>query len=53
MDFTQIEPNIIVVDNTHTIEYVTLGTKDILKLDDLKVMAMATNKQRACMCLLQ
>ncbi len=44
MDFTQIEPNITIVDNAHTIEYVALGIEDILKLDDLEVMAMAINK---------
>jgi hypothetical protein len=53
MDFTQIEPNITIVDNTHAIEYVALGTEDILKLDDLEVMVMATNKQTKCRRLLQ
>jgi len=45
MDFAQIEPNIIVVDNAHAIKSVVLGTEDILQLDDLEVMAMATNKE--------
>lgn len=53
MDFTHIDPNITIVDNAHAIEYVTLGTEDILKLDDLEVMAMATNKQRERRHLLQ
>ncbi len=53
MDFTQIELNITVVDYTHAIEYVALGTKDILKLDDLEVMVMAKNKQKVRMHLLQ
>jgi len=43
--FAQIEPNIIVVDNTHAIKSVALGTKDILKLDNLEVMTMGTNKK--------
>jgi hypothetical protein len=41
------------VDNAHAIESITLGTEDILKLDDLEVMAMATNKRRKCRHLLQ
>jgi len=41
------------VDNAHAIKSITLGSKNILKLDDLEVMAMARNKQRECMCLLQ
>jgi hypothetical protein len=53
VDFTQIEPNIIIVDNAHTIESIALGIKDILKLDDHEVMAMATNKQRKHSHLLQ
>ncbi len=36
-NFAQIELNITVVNNAHTIESITLGTKDILKLDDLEV----------------
>jgi hypothetical protein len=48
MDFAQIELNITVQDNAHAIEYVTLGIKDILKLDDLEIMAMATNKEGEC-----
>jgi hypothetical protein len=52
IDFTQIEQNIIVMDNSHAIEFITLGTENILKLDDLEVLAMATNKQRECMHLL-
>jgi hypothetical protein len=44
-NFSQIEPNITIVDNTHAIESVTLGTKDILELDELEVVAMATNKE--------
>ncbi len=44
-NFAQIELNITVVDNAHAIEYVALGTKDILKLDNLEVMTMATNKE--------
>ncbi len=51
-NFAQIEPNITVVDNTHTITFVTLGIKDILKLDDLEVMAMAINKEGERMHLL-
>jgi hypothetical protein len=38
------------VDNAHAIEFVALGTKDILKLDDLEVMANGnkqTNKAHA------
>jgi len=53
VDFAQIEPNITIVDNAHTIESITLGIEDILKLDDLEVMAMATNKEREHKCLLQ
>jgi hypothetical protein len=53
VDFAQIEPNIIVVDNTHAIEPVTLGTEDILKLNNLEVMTMAINKERECKHLLQ
>jgi hypothetical protein len=40
------------MDNSHAIEFITLGTENILKLDDLEVLAMATNKQRECMHLL-
>jgi hypothetical protein len=47
MDFAQIEPNITVVDNAHAIEFVVLGTEDILQLDNLEIMAMATNKKEA------
>jgi hypothetical protein len=36
-NFAQIELNITVVDNAHTIESIALGTKDILKLNDLGV----------------
>jgi hypothetical protein len=45
MDFAQIELNIIIQNNAHAIEYVALGIKDILKLDDLEIMVMATNKK--------
>ncbi len=41
----QIEPIITVEDNAHAIESIALGTKDILKLDDLEVMTMGTNKE--------
>jgi hypothetical protein len=41
------------VDNTHTIESIALETKDILKLDDLEIMVMATNKEGERRCLLQ
>ncbi len=47
-DFAQIEQNIIVMDNYHAIEFVILGTKNILKLDNLEFLAMATNKEREC-----
>jgi hypothetical protein len=53
IDFAQIEPNITIVDNTHAIESVTLGIKNILKLDDLEVVVMATNKEGKHKCLLQ
>ncbi len=43
-NFTQIELNITDVDNAHAIESNALGTKDILKLDDLEVND--GNKQR-------
>jgi hypothetical protein len=52
-NFTQIELNITIVDNAHAIKSITSGSKNILKLDDLEVMAMARNKQRKCMRLLQ
>jgi hypothetical protein len=52
-NFTQIELNITAVDNAHAIESITLGTEDILKLDDLEVMGMATNKQTKCRHLFQ
>jgi hypothetical protein len=52
-NFTQIELNITIVDNAHAIKSITLGSKNILKLDGLEVMAMARNKQRECMHLLQ
>jgi hypothetical protein len=45
MDFTQIEPNITIVDNAHAIEYVTLEIEDILKFNDLEIMVMVTNKE--------
>jgi len=41
-DFSQIELNITIVDNAHAIESNELGIEDILKLNDLEVMAMAT-----------
>jgi hypothetical protein len=53
VNFAQIELNIIIVGNAHTIEFVTLGTEDILMLNDLEVMVMATNKKGECKCLLQ
>ncbi len=53
MNFAQIELNISVVDNAHTIESVALGIENILKLDNLGVMAMATNKEGKCKILLQ
>jgi hypothetical protein len=53
MNFAQIELNITVVDNAHTIESVALGTENILKLDNLEVMAMATNKEGKHKILLQ
>jgi hypothetical protein len=44
-DFTQIELNIIILDNTHSIKFVALGTNDILKLNNFKVMVpISTNK---------
>jgi hypothetical protein len=52
-NFAQIEPNITVVDNTHAIESVVLGTKDILQLDNLEVMVMAKNKKGEHRCLAQ
>jgi hypothetical protein len=53
MDFTQIEPNITIVDIAHAIEYVALGIENILKFDDVEIMVMATNKEGERMCLLQ
>jgi len=53
VDFTQIESNITIVDNAHTIESVTLGIEDNLKLDGLEIMAMAINKHRKHKRLLQ
>jgi hypothetical protein len=50
VDFTQIEPNVTVVDNAHTIESIALGTEDILKFDNLEVMVMATNKGERRVC---
>jgi hypothetical protein len=44
-NFSPIEPNITIVDNTHAIESVALGAKNNLKLDKLQVMAMATKKK--------
>jgi len=41
------------VDNTHAIESITLGTEDILKLNNLEVMTMAINKERECKHLIQ
>jgi hypothetical protein len=48
IDFTQIELNITVVDNAHAGESIMLGIDDILKLDNLEVMVMATNKEGEC-----
>ncbi len=53
MSFAQIELNISVVDDAHTIESIALGTENILKLDNLEVMAMATNKEGKHKILLQ
>jgi hypothetical protein len=51
VNFAQIESNITIVGNTHTIESVALGTEDILMLDNLEVMTMTTNKKGECKCL--
>jgi hypothetical protein len=53
MNFAQIEFNVTIVDNAHTIESIALGTENIMKLDNLEVMAMATNKKGKHKILLQ
>jgi GTPase len=53
IDFTQIELNITVVDKAHAGESIMLGIDDILKLDNLEVMVMATNKEGECKRLFQ
>ncbi len=53
MNFAQIELNITVVDNAHTIESIALRIENILKLDNLEVMAMATNNEGKHKILLQ